>query len=313
MGTDTQSKKRPRATTSARKIARASRMAEPARLSPEIDTQPGSAGALQADRTFVLGLQRTYGNQAVLQYLNVAPAADTLKVAPAAADTATGPATVQRDDTVTEAPAEASKAPDKPAKKFLDQAAAKDALTKAFGTLKTIDSGKVNVLKQADFQAAYDKIYGKTKYSWDKYIKPGPGNLEGFAYDNVNYINEDCISYDTVPHEMLHNNTAADWTAVVGSEFDEGTTEHLTIAAMTKLGVTPSHSYPDQEACVKAVIAAGVSEDSLTTAYLKGGAQTLVADVITAKTATSWADFKKAMQAKDFEKAKSLLVAKPKK
>jgi hypothetical protein len=253
--------------------------------------------------SFVLRLQRTYGNQAAQRYLKVTRAAgEHLEAASLAL--------VQRDKTGTAA---TPKAPEKPAKKFLDQAAAQDALTKAFGDIRKIDAGKVSVLKQLDFQAAYDKIYGETEYAWDKYIKPGPGNLEGFAYENVNYINEDCISYDTVAHEMLHNNTAADWTAVVGSEFDEGTTEHLTIAAMTKLGATPSHSYPDQEECVKAVVAAGVSEDSLKTAYLKGGAQKLVADVITAKSKTSWADFKTAMQAKDWAKAKSLLTAGPKK
>lgn len=201
-------------------------------------------------------------------------------------------------------------APVLPAKPYLDRAAAQQALTEAFGAIRTIDAGKVDVLTQAEFQVAYDAIYGTSIYSWDAYIKPGPGNLEGFAHNNINYINEDCISYDTVPHEMLHSNTAADWRAVVGNEFDEGTTEHLTIAAMDKLGKTPTHSYPEQHACVQAVVAAGVSEESLKTAYLKGGGQTLVADVITANCQHPWSDFKDAMQAKDFTRAKTLLVRK---
>jgi hypothetical protein len=201
-------------------------------------------------------------------------------------------------------------APVIPPKPYLDGTAAQQALTEAFGDIRTIDAGKVDVLKQAEFQVAYDAIYGTSIYSWDAYIKPGPGNLEGFAHNNINYINEDCISYDTVPHEMLHNNTAGDWRDVVGNEFDEGTTEHLTIAAMDKLGKTPTHSYPDQHDCVKAVVAAGVSEESLKTAYLKGGGQTLVADVITANCQHSWSEFKDAMQAKDFVLAKTLLVRK---
>ena len=44
-------------------------------------------------------------------------------------------------------------------------------------------AGTVTVLKQAASQAAYDKIYGKTIYAWDKYVKTGAGNLEGFAHD----------------------------------------------------------------------------------------------------------------------------------
>jgi len=89
---------------------------------------------------FVLGLQRTHGNQAAQQYLKLARAADEASAAAGPGtlqrdDTGAailqrddvGVAILQRDDTATAEPAAAPKAPKKPAKKFLDQAAAQDA------------------------------------------------------------------------------------------------------------------------------------------------------------------------------------------
>jgi hypothetical protein len=165
-------------------------------------------------------------------------------------------------------------------------------------------------LAQADFQAAYDKIYGAGPYSWDKWVKPGPGNLEGFAYNNTNYINKDSISLDTVPHEMLHNNADADFKTFVGSEFNEGTTEYLTIKAMEKAKLTPSHSYPQQEACVRTLVGSGFSEDSLKSAYFKGGAKALIGDWVDKNCKAKWDVIKTTMQAKDFAKAKANLQKK---
>lgn len=205
---------------------------------------------------------------------------------------------------------EAKDPPATPAKAFLDQAAAQKLLTDAYGTVKTIDKGKVEVLAQADFQAAYDKIYGSGPYSWDKYVKPGPGNLEGFAYKGTNYINQDSISLDTVPHEMLHNNADPEFKTFVGSEFNEGTTEYLTIKAMKKAGKTPSHSYPSQEGCVQALVAAGFAEDSLVEVYFKDSTQTKLGGWVDKNCKGNWSVVKDAMQAKDFAKAKTNLAKK---
>jgi hypothetical protein len=84
----------------------------------------------------------------------------------------------------------------------------KQVLQDAFGTYKTITEGKVELLEQAAFQAAYDKIYGTTQYSWAKWVVPNHGNLNGFAHDGTNYINKAMANTGTVPHEMLHNNAA---------------------------------------------------------------------------------------------------------
>jgi len=186
----------------------------------------------------------------------------------------------------------------------------KQILQDAFGSYKTITEGTVEVLEQAKFQEAYDKIYGTSQYSWDKWVKPIHGNLNGFAYGGVNYINKAMANTGTVPHEMLHNNAAADWRPFVGSQFDEGSTDVLKQAALKKAGLTSPNSYPDQISCVQAFLDSGVTADQLFTAYLKGGAATIVGAHVDSACAGSWADVKTAMEAKDWAKAKVKLAKK---
>ncbi len=193
---------------------------------------------------------------------------------------------------------------------FLDSTASVKALNDAFGSIKKITAGKVEVLDQAAFQKAWDKIYSGTKYAWDPYITKGSGNLEGFAYDGTSFINKDTASIDTVPHEILHNNGAAGWDVAVGSEFNEGVTEYMTIYAMNKLGKTPTHSYPDQEGVVQALIKAGLPQNDLFKAYLTGGQDTLVIKWVDDNCTGTWAQFKTAMDASDWATAKSHLAKK---
>jgi hypothetical protein len=187
---------------------------------------------------------------------------------------------------------------------------AKQVLQDAFGTYKTITEGKVELLDQADFQVAYDKVYGKTKWSWAKWVVPTHGNLNGFAENGVNYINKNMANTGTVPHEMLHNNAAADWTPFVGMQFDEGATDVLKQFAIQKAGLSSPNSYPDQLSCVEAFCASGVSKDQLFTAYFKGGAAKAVGEHVDKTCAGSWADVKAAMEAKDWAKAKVKLAKK---
>ena len=209
---------------------------------------------------------------------------------------------VQRDD---EADADTEEAPEKPAKAMIDKAKAVEVLKKSFKDYKTITAGKVVVHEQADFEKAYDEIYGKTKYSWDKYVKPKFGNLEGFAHKGTNYINKDIGSVDVVPHEMLHNNDSASWTPFAGSETNEGTTEYLTIKAVEAEGYTAFHSYPDQEGVVQKLVGV-VGEETLMNAYFKGKTAALKKAMEDACKGT-WAEFKKAMQAEQWAKAKEQL------
>lgn len=183
----------------------------------------------------------------------------------------------------------------------------------AFSGLKAdLSQGKVEVLEQAAFQVAYDKIYGAGDYSWEKYVKPKFGNLRGFAYEGTNYVNKDAPGLDvgTVVHEMLHNNVAADFSGVVGHQFEEGATEYLTVIAMKKAGKARASAYAGQLGCVTACVGAGLTEANLQTAYLVSGAQRLIADWFTGAMEASFTDFKTDMEAEDYAKAKAKIKAK---
>ena len=138
-----------------------------------------------------------------------------------------------------------------PPKLQMDLASGEAVLKNAFGSIKKIVPGKIEVLDPAAFKEAYDKIYGSGKWSWDKYVVPTYGSLNGFAYDGVNYINTGSAGLHTVVHEMLHNNTAPDWTDFVGSRFNEGTTEVLTQEACAKLKVDAPVCYPGESPVVR--------------------------------------------------------------
>ncbi len=195
-------------------------------------------------------------------------------------------------------------------KTYIDKAKSVEVLQKAFGKYKTITEGKVEVLSQADFQKAYDKVYGSTEYSWDKYVKPKFGNLEGFAKDGVNYINQDKVSVDTVPHEMLHSNADPKFkTADFGQgNINEGVTEYLTIKAVSAEGYTPSHSYRNEEGVIQELVKV-TGEEKLLNAYFKGETDALKT-AMESKSKGTWADFKAAMDANDWTKAKALLAPK---
>ena len=183
----------------------------------------------------------------------------------------------------------------------------------AFGGLKgDLSMGKVQVLDEAAFKAAYDAIYGATEYSWEAYVKPKWGSLRGFAHDGTNYVNKDAPSLDigTVVHEMLHNNVAADFPGVVGHQFEEGATEYLTVIAMKKAGKPRASAYADQLACVTGCVTSGLSEANLQSAYLVSGAQRLIADWFTGVMEASFTDFRADMEAEDYAKAKAKIKKK---
>jgi hypothetical protein len=208
-----------------------------------------------------------------------------------------------------EEPQAEPKHPGKPKLK-MDLASGEKILTDTFGKVKTIVQGTIEVLDPADFKKAYDKIYGGGQWSWDTYVVPTYGSLNGFAHNGVNYINKGSAGLHTVVHEMLHNNTAADWRGVVGSRWDEGVTEVLTQEACKKFSVDAPVCYPGESPVVREAISTGLSVDDLATAYLTGGAQTLVADWCDANCAEDWAAIKGYMEAKDWNAAKAAVKKK---
>lgn len=241
-------------------------------------------------------LQQTIGNQAVQRLFDGKDSKSDYSVIT--------PFMIQREGEDEETPEVET-----PEKEMIDKAKAITVLQDSYKDYVTeIKGGSVKVLEQAPFQVEYDKIYGETQYSWEQYIVPGPGNLEGFAYENVNYINKDIGSVDVVPHEMLHNNDHDDWTPFAGSETNEGTTEYLTIKAVTAAGYTASHSYPDQEGIVQELVKM-TSEDLLMKAYFKGETAALKTKM-ESECKGSWSEFKTAMQAEEWVKAKGFLEAK---
>ncbi|HEX2850641.1 MAG TPA: hypothetical protein VHN98_08810 [Acidimicrobiales bacterium] len=197
-----------------------------------------------------------------------------------------------------------------PPRPGFDLAGGQEILTTAFGSVKKIVPGKIEVLEPAAFKAAYDKIYGAGEYSWDKYVVPKYGSLNGFAYDGVNYINKASAGLHTIVHEMLHNNTASDWRGVVGSRWDEGTTEVLTKIACAQFNEPAPTCYPGESPVVDEAIAQGLPKSDLIDAYLAGGAQKKVADWVDAHCTLSWAKVKQQMEAQNWAAAKAGLAPK---
>ena len=282
----------------------------------------------------MLELQRTAGNAAVsARVASLEPGAtgatlfrdDTPATATPATDTPpakdTPPApedgAKKPDDGVMKpdapiAPETKKDAPEHPSppKLQMDLASGEAVLKNAFGSIKTIVPGKIEVLDPAAFKAAYDKIYGAGQWSWDKYVVPTYGSLNGFAHEGVNYINTGSAGLHTVVHEMLHNNTAADWTDFVGSRFNEGTTEVLTQEACAKLKVDAPVCYPGESPVVRELLASGLPLADLQEAYLNGGAKDKVGKWVDENCVENWAAVKGYMEAKDWAAAKAAVKKK---
>jgi hypothetical protein len=189
--------------------------------------------------------------------------------------------------------------------------AARQVLQDAFGSYRTISAGSVRVLDQAAFQTAYDAVYGTTRFAWATWVVPTHGNLNGFAHNGVNYINAATANAGTVAHEMLHNNIASDWRTFVGNQFDEGATDVLKQHALRAAGITAPNSYPNQMAVVEAFLASGVTREQLFTAYLRGGAATIVGRHVDNTCVGTWAQVKEASQAQNWAQARARLARRP--
>ena len=190
----------------------------------------------------------------------------------------------------------------------MDLATGEAVLNGAFGDVASVSPGSIQILDAAEFQAAYDRIYGGGQYSWDNYVVPRYGSLNGFAHDGVNYINRASAGLHTIVHEMLHNNTAADWRGVVGSRWDEGTTEVLTQEACARVAEPAPVCYPGESPVVREAIAQGLPQADLTDAYFNGGAQAKVADWVDDNCTGDWATVKGHMEANNWAAARAALA-----
>jgi hypothetical protein len=281
-----------------RDLDRLDQHAEPAPREPEPAPEAPPHGRAGLHPAAVLALQRSAGNTAVRAML----AREDDEETTATTATAEPQAAPETAKTEPEHPA--------PPKLEMDLASGEKVLTNAFGSVKKIVPGKIEIHPLAGFKAAYDKIYGTTPYSWDAYVVPKFGGLNGFAYNGVNYINSDSAGLHTVVHEMLHNNTAPDWRAAVGDDWNEGATEILTQVACKKLSVDAPTCYPGESPVVQAALDAGLALSELEAAYLVGGASTKVVGWIDANCKESYAAIKGYMAAKNWAAAKAGLAKK---
>jgi hypothetical protein len=181
----------------------------------------------------------------------------------------------------------------------------------AFGKTKKFVPGKIEIYNEAGFKAAYDAIYGRTQWSWDAYVVPTYGSLNGFADKGTNYINSDSAGLHTVVHEMLHNNVAPDWRGVVGDRWDEGATEILTQVACAKANEPAPVTYPGESPVVQEALDQGLPLADLEEAYLSAGAQAKVAAWADKNCKENWAGVKGYMQAKNWAAARAALAKKP--
>lgn len=279
--------------------------------------RPDDAAA-NLTRGQVLALQRTAGNAAVNAVLSAK--GRTLQREGGTATESVEEQSTEEQSTEEGVSSEPELAPETtkeapehppPPKLKLDLASGETVLTGAFGKVKKIVPGKIEVLDPAAFQAAYDKIYGATQWSWDKYVKPTYGSLNGFADKGTNYINKGSAGLHTVVHEMLHNNTdVAGFRDFVGSRFDEGATEVLTQEACAKVSEPAPVCYPGESPVVRELLNAGLPLDDLITAYFSGGAAFKIAAWINNNCKSNWATFKMHMEAKDWAAAKADLAKK---
>lgn len=104
---------------------------------------------------------------------------------------------------------------------------------------------------------------------------------------------------------MLHNNTAADWRGVVGSRFDEGTTEVLTMEACSQANEFAPVCYPNETPCVREALTTGLPMEDLKEAYLNGGAQRKIANWADTHCQENWATIKGHMEAQRWAAARA--------
>jgi hypothetical protein len=307
---------------------------------PRVDRPAGTS-----DPTGLLRLGRLAGNQAVQSAIarglvvqrhpegagmSVDPEAALAEQAAAdAADEAAGETSTEAGTTApapTETPAAegGDKKPPAPAKPaYLDLAKAKEVLTKAYGTSKTIETGKIEFVDTREAAwAKYDELCiagnvhnTRTGAKW----KAGdakatyPLGLNGWNWKGTSYVNKASAGSTTTPHEMLHGNTADGFRAAVGETFNEGITQYLTLKALKASKIAPPASIPyaAEVKCAEALIAI-TGEQAVIDAYFKGGASTTamikkVDDELGAGT------FAKAKTAgADYAKVKAALKKKPK-
>jgi hypothetical protein len=187
---------------------------------------------------------------------------------------------------------------------------AQKALTTAFeNNSLRIQKPAVTLLEDAEVAGKMDSIYGPGTFA----EKTKGGHVIRGFHDNIGgtgvYLNKTTAETKTLLHEMLHANESAEWREL-GTAYHEGMTETMAIEACTINRIKMcQQNYGAERTIIAATVSAGISLDSMKTAYFLGGC-TLMKETITRNCKGSWARVKAAVDADDLVAARGLLQRK---
>jgi hypothetical protein len=176
-------------------------------------------------------------------------------------------------------------------------------LNQSFGKIKPIEipPGEIVLLDDQEALWAKHDRYNKGKPNpfnggqpWSdgdsKKYQPG---LTGFALWGTIFVNKQKPLGTAVVHEMLHLNAADGFAQAVGRALDEGTTQWLTVTALTAAHIPIDEGvfYPMETSWVNRLIELLGEDTTLINAYFRG-ADTLIAKVDALKGAGTFARLK---------------------
>jgi hypothetical protein len=317
-------------------------VADRRRADPTVDAAPTATGTGTGT---LLGLQRRAGNRAVTDLVarlpvqrhapgtalpdkeQLANEVQASATAPGAATTTAPPEATRAADVATKEKGDATTAgtdfvkDTKASPKAMSLAGAEKVLQGAYGDLKKIVPGRIEILadqpacsRKYDEVCIADKIKRPDGSDWkigDTAKDDAAAGVQtvGFQWKGVVYVNGKRSLITATAHEVLHNNVAAGFRSKVGETFNEGCTESLARLALTAAGITvpATTAYPDQVAMTTKLIAL-VTSDVVQAAYF-GGADSLIEAYEKKKGAGKFAALKTAADALDTAKTDPLLTA----
>jgi len=178
-------------------------------------------------------------------------------------------------------------------------------LTDTFGLFRTIEQGKMEWLTTKEMEETWDVYYGVG--DWAEFAN-AQSEPVGFAIEGASFIDrERAGGLTTAIHEILHNNTHADYYGVVGGRFTEGTTEYLTQRAVGNSSLLGHFAYLHETLAVEDLISAGLPVEALERAYLQGGAEQLIAEWADRHCVGTWTEIRTALEDHEWNLARALM------
>ncbi len=202
----------------------------------------------------------------------------------------------------------------------MDLTRAQQVLQDTFGDVHTIVPGNIVLLDDnAAIWAAYDRV---ARGRNNPYVTPNrpwqdgdaqaafPHGLNGFQDAGTVYVSRQTSSPTTTCHEMLHLNTASGFRGSMGETINEGSTQYLTVKALTAAGVALPATIPyQQETDLVGDLVNLVGEDRLIQAYFNGGGNinALIGRVDLSQGEGTFAILRQLGDGREFDRARALL------